>query len=311
MADVWNTYATVACRALAAEESNLSFRDTSKAKGHNISLGTALYSGLFIKFCHWEHGSCLILSSHYLTFTLRGHSAQLGSLCFHQGSQLSQYLTENWCVKCSLKNLYPMRKKEIKLPTFCKCLGQNKKKDSAWGEIRLQAFQRNSNAIVVTHAKMAFLFLSLFSFIRLPCFIMQEDQKTHKHHERKLGKGANAKNLTKDYQVNDLGETELASGWVWDSRINWASYMHWPLRIGRCNTSGILFLYLVFLCNWKTANSRNAVASDPYWKRWLLKAERMWGKMLASYLVVLSPVCYTAWQIEQHFHDVYMCYNAS
>lgn len=38
--------------------------------------------------------------------------------------------------------------------------------------------------------------------------------------------------------------------------------MHWPLRKGRCNTSGILFLYFMFLCNWKTANSRNAVASS-------------------------------------------------
>lgn len=48
---------------------------------------------------------------------------------------------------------------------------------------------------------------------------MQEDQKTYKHHERKLGKDASAENLVKDYQVRDHRETELASGWVWDSRV--------------------------------------------------------------------------------------------
>lgn len=50
-----------------------------------------------------------------------------------------------------------------------------------------------------------------FFLIRLPGFIMQEDQKTRKHQERKLGKDASAKNLAKDCQVSVLGETELAS----------------------------------------------------------------------------------------------------
>ncbi|PKU41867.1 hypothetical protein llap_7828 [Limosa lapponica baueri] len=48
----------------------------------------------------------------------------------------------------------------------------------------------------------------------LSAFIMQQDQKTYKHHERKLRKDASAENLAKDYQVSDLGEAELASGWV-------------------------------------------------------------------------------------------------
>lgn len=51
---------------------------------------------------------------------------------------------------------------------------------------------------------------------------MQEDQKTYKHHEKKLGKDASAENLAKDCVDNPGGwpqEAELASAWVWDSRI--------------------------------------------------------------------------------------------
>lgn len=46
----------------------------------------------------------------------------------------------------------------------------------------------------------------LLFFVRLPCFIIQKDQKAHKHHERKLRKYASTKNLAKDCQVSDLEE---------------------------------------------------------------------------------------------------------
>lgn len=36
---------------------------------------------------------------------------------------------------------------------------------------------------------------------------------------KELGKDASAENLAKDYQVSDLGEAELTSGWVRDSRV--------------------------------------------------------------------------------------------
>lgn len=145
-------------------------------------------------------------------------------------------------------------------------------------------------------------------FIRLFCFVMQEDQKTYKHHKRNLGRDASPENLAKSYQVSDVGEAEMLLTGPEIPGLNQENYLYWLLRKGRC-TSGMLFLCFLSLYNWKTANSKNAAASDPFQRRWLLKAERPWGKTLASYSVILSLMCYTAWQIEQHFHDVYMFYN--
>lgn len=55
---------------------------------------------------------------------------------------------------------------------------------------------------------------SYFFPISLSSFIMQEDQKTFKYHERKLGKQSIAENLAKDYRVSELREAQLAFGWV-------------------------------------------------------------------------------------------------
>lgn len=60
-----------------------------------------------------------------------------------------------------------------------------------------------------------FLIIFLLGYLVLSC----RKIKTHISTMKELGKDASAENLAKDYQVSDLGEAELTSGWVRDSRV--------------------------------------------------------------------------------------------
>lgn len=155
------------------------------------------------------------------------HLAHLGPLHFHRAGCPPQYLSK-YKLRCErLKNnIETGRKTRRNKPAyfFLNVWVRREGRTISCvrvGRIRRQAFQRHCREVVVTNAKLSFVFHFLIS---LPGFIMQEDQKAHRpFDEWQLGESAIAEIPVNVYQATDLCEAGLDSDCT-------GAQLHWVLE---------------------------------------------------------------------------------